>query len=757
MASIKNKHPHEVTLVEYDSDVEYENEVREVAVRDVGPVAETGHSWTSHVRPVAETGSSAHHYAETQEALVAYFRDNDFLQSVAKHIQQLESRAGPHNSPDFSMQASRSRQNFLANGDLRAAASSNQGGADLPGAVPKKKDEAEHLGRHAQPGTDGTAMDSANSVCDQCGCQLMRDCKFCRKCGRPRKQQVAVVSNVQDRSHDVNEFGRGDEVGRNVTRGQSVSDMLRESSAKLDKCKECGYRVVPDAESCRKCGTKVDKKDTMDSEKQDEDERRPTLKQRNTKTLEAQSANNQKELPKAAVFADADAMKEKVRMAIHRKPYDVKELYKSEGYAQLIARSGYFEYITLGIISFNAIWISIDADNNKAATLHEAEPIFIFAENFFCCYFLAEWAIRFTAFEDKRSCVKDAWFVFDSVLVVCMVCETWVLAFAASVGNIPMSDTSILKLIRVTRLTRMARLAKLLQAMPELLVLIKGIFVAARSVFYTLVLLAGIIYVFSVMFRQLTDETDVGRKYFGTVPKSMASLLVYGVLPDLAPLIEDMHDDSYLFAVLVLLFILLASLTVMNMLVGVLVEVVSVVSAVEKEELSVMYVKDKLKTLIDACSDIDVDGDMKISAREFTSLLLVPAAASAIQDVGVDPVGLIDFADFIFHEQEFLTFGDFIEILLQFRGSNGCTVKDIVEVRRYLMTELRNIEMVLNHNTEMLSMATGEMPFTMAAARAENEEQKKLQLAEIQRFNEEESIFRPSQKRKSGFGKVFTR
>ena len=32
--------------------------------------------------------------------------------------------------------------------------------------------------------------------------------------------------------------------------------------------------------------------------------------------------------------------------------------------------------------------------------------------------------------------------------------------------------------------------------------------------------------------------------------------------------------------------------------------------------------------------------------------------------------------------QEFLTFGDFIDIILQFRGSNSCTVKDMVEVRR---------------------------------------------------------------------------
>ena len=47
------------------------------------------------------------------------------------------------------------------------------------------------------------------------------------------------------------------------------------------------------------------------------------------------------------------------------------------------------------------------------------------------------------------------------------------------------------RLVRLLRLTRMARMARLLRAMPELLVLIKGMVVAMRSVFFTLCLLAG--------------------------------------------------------------------------------------------------------------------------------------------------------------------------------------------------------------------------------------------------------------------------
>lgn len=550
----------------------------------------------------------------------------------------------------------------------------------------------------------------------------MPDEKFCRKCGKRRSEAAVAVLDLpslpdKDESEaDANDGmrdgmqqsrstpatvprsrseGTADESKPRVSRAflvKSETKHFQEYEAALINCISCGHAISPESRCCKKCGT--DRPAEAEHEFHND-----------SKTDLAHPARLA-EREKKAVFADAESMKERVRMAIHRKPYDVMNFYHTEGYPQMIARSPWFDNITLGVITFNALWISYDTDNNDAATLTDAEPIFIVAENFFCVYFLVEWAVRFLAFYQKRNCFRDHWFMFDSVLLILMVTETWIFAFAASVGDIPVSDTSVLKMFRVSRLTRMARMIKLLQAMPELLVLIKGIFVAARSVFYTLCLLTAIIYVFAVAFRQLTDGLPVGEQYFRNVPTSMTSLLVYGVLPDMAPVINDLGRQHIFLAVLILLFILLASLTVMNMLVGVLVEVVSVVSAVEKEELNVAYVKDRLKTLVEACSTLDVDGDMKISAAEFTGLLLMPAAASAIQDVGVDPVGLVDFAEFIFRDQDELTFGDFIEIILQFRGSNASTVKDVVELRRYMMTELRNLELIMNFHTGMLQEMT---------------------------------------------------
>jgi len=166
----------------------------------------------------------------------------------------------------------------------------------------------------------------------------------------------------------------------------------------------------------------------------------------------------------------------------------------------------------------------------------------------------------------------------------------------------------------------------------------------------------------------------------------MSSLLLLGVLPDLFDFVSRVGQEHIAYSVLLLFFILLSSLTVMNMLVGVLVEVVSVVSSVEKEQMTVQFVKTMLLGLLHR-SGIDADCNNHISKAEFESLLLQPEAARIIQEVGVDVVGLVDLADFIFEDGVELSFPEFMEIVLQLRGSNTATVKDIVDLRRFVLTQ----------------------------------------------------------------------
>jgi len=227
----------------------------------------------------------------------------------------------------------------------------------------------------------------------------------------------------------------------------------------------------------------------------------------------------------------------------------------------------------------------------------------------------------------------------------------------------------------------MARMVRLLRAMPELMILMKGIFVAARSVFFTLCLLLIVIYIFAITFRMLCADTALEDQYFQSVPAAMNTLLLKATFPDHFEIVDVVGSESPIYAVIILIFILISGLTVLNMLVGVLCEVVSVVSSVEKEQMTVMFVKTKLLSLLED-SGVDDDGNKLLSKQEFGDLLMMPEGARIIQEVGVDVVGLVDFADHIFKDGKELTFPDFMELVLQLRGSNNATVRDIVDLRK---------------------------------------------------------------------------
>eukprot|EP00929_Paragymnodinium_shiwhaense_P080033 TRINITY_DN41718_c0_g1_i2.p1 TRINITY_DN41718_c0_g1~~TRINITY_DN41718_c0_g1_i2.p1 ORF type:complete len:684 (-),score=171.06 TRINITY_DN41718_c0_g1_i2:130-2181(-) len=389
------------------------------------------------------------------------------------------------------------------------------------------------------------------------------------------------------------------------------------------------------------------------------------------------------------VFPDARQMKQVVKDAMGKHPYDVADFYWRTGFCQKIARAHWFDLLTLGVIALNALWISVDLDHNQSAVLIDAEPVFQVAENFFCLYFTVELCIRFMAFQNKRNCIRDGWFCFDTILVTFMVAETWLLSlgFLISGSREAVGDSSMLRLVRLVRLTRMARMIRLLRAFPELLALVKGIGVASRSVFFTAILMLIVTYMFAIVLTQLTAGSEIADRYFDTVPDAMKNMLIYAIFPDLDEMLNSVGLASWLWVFILTFFIFLISLTLLNMLVGVLCEVVGVVSAVEKEELMANYLRDELRTLLEDLADEGEDQD-HVTKEDFCDLLLMPGAVRLFNEIGIDVVALANCVDVIFQGGKCYDFGDIVALLLDLRGSNTCTVKDIVDLRKYITQEL---------------------------------------------------------------------
>jgi len=374
--------------------------------------------------------------------------------------------------------------------------------------------------------------------------------------------------------------------------------------------------------------------------------------------------------------------------------------YYDTGIAQSIARNPTFENLTLCIIVLNAFWIGWDANFNDSDVLIKADLEFIIMENFFCAYFTFEWTVRLFSFRRKCDGRKDFWFVFDTFLVAMMVFETWIMSAITLLtpgdGN-GVGPLSVLRIARLLRLTRMARLAR---ACPEMVIMIRALISAMRSVTIALLLLFLMIYVFAIAFVQLLDkDSELKAELFSTVEASILTLIIEGVFPDQGGTLKALGDEAWYLGILFFFFCSFSVLTMVNMLIGILCEVVSDISKRETEAMDIDFVRGKILHVMD--TDIDKNGDHMISKTEFLDILRNENATKALKTVGVDVHVLLQNVEYIFEDEldekgvsqpKKLPFLEFMEAVLQCRDSNQATVKDITHLRKYVHGRLNVIE-----------------------------------------------------------------
>lgn len=276
--------------------------------------------------------------------------------------------------------------------------------------------------------------------------------------------------------------------------------------------------------------------------------------------------------------------------------------------------------------------------------------------------------------------------MFDSVLVSLMVVETTVLAALTEAGVVDIGDSlgkaSILRLLRLLRLTR---IGKLMAYIPEIMILIKGMVEGMRSVGLTMGLLLCVIYVVAIALVSIADGTDVGKTYFPTVPEAMYTLLIHGMVPDIGGVMEEMKQEWYI-AVTFVVFVFFSTFTVLNMLIGILCEVVSSVKVVEQEQMDIEWLHFTLKKVM--VEQIDQNHDGMVSKAEFLMMFDKPMAVDALTQMGFDVVSLVDCGDLLFGDESTgerqLTFEEFIAVLLHSRSTQPATQKDIRELQKFI-------------------------------------------------------------------------
>eukprot|EP00930_Biecheleria_cincta_P002370 TRINITY_DN103379_c0_g1_i1.p1 TRINITY_DN103379_c0_g1~~TRINITY_DN103379_c0_g1_i1.p1 ORF type:complete len:601 (+),score=105.31 TRINITY_DN103379_c0_g1_i1:162-1964(+) len=361
-----------------------------------------------------------------------------------------------------------------------------------------------------------------------------------------------------------------------------------------------------------------------------------------------------------------------------------------------IASHRYLEASTMTVILINALSIGYDADyaatNWRPDNLYDGPVQFIIAEIFFAVYFTVELVIRFFAYRRYCMCLTDSWFIFDSALVLMMNLETFILPFAVS-GDSPMANLSVLRLLRLLRVSRMA---KLMKTFPELMLIVKGLAAAVRAVSWTLVLLMMLLFVGAIIFTNQyhqglkSDEEVAGQveEFFGNMGKSMFSLVIMGtLLDDVTNCSNAIRTSRQLMMLFVLIvFIVLSSFMMLNMLLGILVEVVANTAEGEKAKGKNTIVR---KEIIETANEIGKETN-GLSKDQFMSMSSDPKVLKNMETLGIKVDHFPSLAMLLFESQEghekdvVLSGEEMVAMLFNLQPGTEMTFSELASVEKVL-------------------------------------------------------------------------
>jgi hypothetical protein len=252
---------------------------------------------------------------------------------------------------------------------------------------------------------------------------------------------------------------------------------------------------------------------------------------------------------------------------------------------------------------------------------------------------------------------------------------------------------------------RVARMARVLRRVPEFMILVKGMGVALRSVTSMLGLLVLIMYVFSIIFTELFRDSNAAAGIgFETVMESMNTLLLHCILVDQGDILQKLLDKGVTYYVVMVIFLVLTTMTVFNMLIGVMCEQIGGTAEYEREALLVQQVKERVQEIL---PELDEDGDGMISKSEFANMLNFPDCVRVLSEFDVDVIALVDFSEYIFGRREEITYGELMATVMKFRGGQQVTVRDVVDCREFLANEINSaFRSVLAIQAQTIAVAT---------------------------------------------------
>lgn len=196
---------------------------------------------------------------------------------------------------------------------------------------------------------------------------------------------------------------------------------------------------------------------------------------------------------------------------------------------QRLVHSPKFEAIACGLIVSNSIFIGVEVQYMASLELRKPPFAFEIISLLYTVLFTVELLLRFVAGPISFFCSATyLWNLLDFAIVAVSLVE---LALSAMQGAGGANQLTYVRIIRMARTVRIFRIMRVLKDFASLRILLYCVLSTLRSLIWTLLLLAIIMYIFGIMFTQAATDhilrspgDDEVRLYWGALWRSSYTL-----------------------------------------------------------------------------------------------------------------------------------------------------------------------------------------------------------------------------------------
>jgi len=288
-----------------------------------------------------------------------------------------------------------------------------------------------------------------------------------------------------------------------------------------------------------------------------------------------------------------------------------------------------------GIIVLNAVLIGIEIEVGRIdADVDERVPWYVI-QNIVTTLFCVEFIIRVRT----ESIYGNLWNLMDLFLLLMSITSTWILALLVPSAGATLNVLSTS--IRLIRILTVGRLIKIFISSNSLWLIVSGFVDAIRTLFWVSILVIFILYACAVFVTITIGQDPLTyepykifsggwdyQEYFGSVPRSMLTLFQIITFDDWANgIARHVMSNQPAMAIFFILFILITSYGILNVVVGIIVERTLASAKVNEERSQRNQEKERTRVLHDLreifeFADKDKSGALTID--EFRSALRQP-------------------------------------------------------------------------------------------------------------------------------------